>query len=461
MKKLVFVLLFFSFGTLSNVWAQNGAIPKYREKVEITVPKEKFRLYLLIGQSNMAGRGIVEPQDTVGNPRILRLNRQGDWEIAKDPLHFDKATAGVGPGLAFAREMLSEDDDMVIGLIPCAAGGSSIDMWKAGMYWSQTQSYPYDDALARTKLALKHGTLTGILWHQGEADSSPAKVAVYKSKLETLVAALRREFNAPSVPFIAGELPDYRTNEELLNQVFHDAGKDIPYFAVVSAKGFTALPDGIHLDSRSQREFGKRYAEKMKDFITDDDHPAIIITTQPTANTAVMQGCITGSLSVEASVTEGATLTYQWYAKTTNSNMGGTIVSGATGASFAIPAPLWAGTYYYFCEVRATGATSVRSGVATVTVSQQPVTVVETSDAPLARAYPNPTDGTVTLQFEATGKYVVSISDMTGKILHIQTVNNQTVRMDLSNYPAAVYILTIDDGKRKNTMRIIRNYHIS
>ena len=264
MKNLFLFLLYFSFGVLSNAVAQKGTIPQFREKVEITVPKEKFRLYLLIGQSNMAGRGVVEPQDTIGNPRILRLNRQGDWEIAKDPVHFDKKEAGVGLGLTFAREMLAEGDDTVIGLIPCAAGGSSIDMWKTGMYWNQTQSYPYDDALARTKLALKNGTLTGILWHQGEADSSPAKAAGYKAKLETLVAALRQEFNAPSVPFIAGEMADFRTNGALLNEVFHQAEHDIPYFAVVSAKGFNALPDGIHFDAQSQREFGKRYAEKMK-----------------------------------------------------------------------------------------------------------------------------------------------------------------------------------------------------
>ena len=200
---------------------------------------------------------------------------------------------------------------------------------------------------------------------------------------------------------------------------------------------------------------------KSSTSVSIDESQTIIITNQPETYTAVTQGSITGSLSVEASVAGNASLTYQWYSGTTNSNTGGTIVDGATGASFAIPKSLSAGKYYYFCEVRAAGATSVRSGVAAVTVLQQQATVVETSDAPLARAYPNPTDGTVILQFEATGKYVVTISDMAGKVLLIQTVNDQTAQLDLSNYPAAVYMLTIDDGKRKDTMRIIRNYCIS
>lgn len=261
-----FILLLCSlFALLPGAAGQRGTPPAVREVVEVTVPKEKFHLYLLIGQSNMAGRGIVEPRDTVGTPRILRLNRQGEWEVAKDPLHFDKAAAGVGPGTTFARAMLAgEAEDVTIGLIPCAAGGSGIDRWKTGEFWEQTRSFPYDDALLRTHLAMRDGTLRGILWHQGEADSSPAKAAAYQPKLEALVAALRREFRAPEVPFVAGEVPDYRAGEETINAVFHQAEETIPAFTVVSCRGFTALPDGVHLDAASQREFGRRYAEAMK-----------------------------------------------------------------------------------------------------------------------------------------------------------------------------------------------------
>ena len=224
----------------------------------------KFHLYLLIGQSNMAGRGIVDPQDREGNPRILRLNKEREWEIAKEPLHFDTPNAGVGPGLAFAREMLSDSDDIVIGLIPCAAGGSGIEHWRPGIFWEQTQTFPYDDALSRTKSALKDGTLAGILWHQGESEVLWGKVASYKTNLETLVAALRREFKTPSVPFLAGELSEFEVGNDEFNKVLYEVEKDILYFAVVSSKGLTAMPDGVHFDARSQREFGRRYAEKMK-----------------------------------------------------------------------------------------------------------------------------------------------------------------------------------------------------
>ena len=90
----------------------------------------------------------------------------------------------------------------------------------------------------------------------------------------------------------------------------------------------------------------------------------ITITTQPAPSTTVTQGSISGSLSVAASAAscvDGPN--YQWYSNTTNSNTGGTVIPGATGSSFTIPASLTAGTYYYYCIVN-TKCTSV----ATVTV---------------------------------------------------------------------------------------------
>jgi len=96
--------------------------------------------------------------------------------------------------------------------------------------------------------------------------------------------------------------------------------------------------------------------------------PVITINTYPTLTTYVTVGSITGSLGVSATATQSATLSYQWYSNTTNSNNGGSVISSATTASFTIPTTLTVGTYYYFCEVRATGATSVRSNVATVNV---------------------------------------------------------------------------------------------
>jgi hypothetical protein len=100
--------------------------------------------------------------------------------------------------------------------------------------------------------------------------------------------------------------------------------------------------------------------------------PVITITTQPAdISITVGMGAITENLTVAASVTEDATLSYQWYSNTSAANTGGTAIVGATNATFTFPADIKYGTYYYFCEVSATGgAAAVRSDVATVTVEE-------------------------------------------------------------------------------------------
>ena len=98
-----------------------------------------------------------------------------------------------------------------------------------------------------------------------------------------------------------------------------------------------------------------------------------------------------------------------------------------------------------------------KTAVCVVTVTPQSVTSTETSDALLARVYPNPTEGVFTLEFEAEGVYNLTLADMSGKVLMRQTVKGQRVQMDLSNYPAGAYLLTIDDGKRQSAVRIVKN----
>jgi len=99
--------------------------------------------------------------------------------------------------------------------------------------------------------------------------------------------------------------------------------------------------------------------------------PVITISQQPAALTNVTAGNISGSKMVTATVTENASLSYQWYSNTVNSNEGGAPLAGRTNAQKDISADLTVGTHYFFCEVSTVCGTanSVRSNVAAVVVS--------------------------------------------------------------------------------------------
>ncbi|MBO0948120.1 sialate O-acetylesterase [Fibrella forsythiae] len=232
------------------------------------VTPANFHLYMLAGQSNMAGRGTVEDTDKIPHPRVWVLNRSNQWVPATEPLHFDKpAVVGVGPGLAFGRQLAAQDTNVFIGLIPTAVGGSAIDAWQPGGYHEQTKNYPYDEAIKRVKLAQESGTLHGILWHQGESDSKPELAAVYEQKLTQLIGRFRQIANSPTVPVVVGTLGDFYVEKNpagtQINAILRNVPTHVARVACVDASGLTDGGDATHFNAASARELGRRYATAM------------------------------------------------------------------------------------------------------------------------------------------------------------------------------------------------------
>jgi len=133
---------------------------------------QNLHLFLLVGQSNMAGRGEIEDSDRVPIDHVFALNARGEWVPAVDPVHWDKPSAGVGLARSFAVEYLKHHPGVSVGLIPAACGGSPISSWAPGEYFDGTHSHPYDDALARFHQAAASGTLKGVLWHKARATAA-------------------------------------------------------------------------------------------------------------------------------------------------------------------------------------------------------------------------------------------------------------------------------------------------
>lgn len=232
-------------------------------------PKEKFHLFLLAGQSNMAGRGAIAPEDKVPHPRVLMLDHSGNWVPAVDPVHFDKPFAGVGPGRRFAILLAESDPSITVGLIPAACGGSPLSTWTPGAFWQQTESHPYDDALARTRKAMESDTLKGILWHQGEADCGNSLSRTYHKRLTELFRRFRSEFGNPELPILVGQLSQFpgekwNDSKKRVDAAQRKVVEEMAPAAFVTSEGLTSNPDRVHFDAKSQREFGRRYFEAYR-----------------------------------------------------------------------------------------------------------------------------------------------------------------------------------------------------
>ena len=234
---------------------------------------ETIHSFLMIGQSNMAGRGEFADVEPIVNPRCHML-RMGRWQQMYEPVNPDrdiftiKYHSGISLAASFADELQKRTGDR-IGLIPCADGGTGIDQWMPG-------EVLFDHAVMMTKLALRSSTFGGILWHQGEADSYEGKLEVYREKFITMITALRRELGAEELPVIIGELSEdierlEKPNIIKMNENFHAIADELPHCAVVSSKGLTLKDDRLHFNAVSLREFGRRYFEAYLNVVNDNE----------------------------------------------------------------------------------------------------------------------------------------------------------------------------------------------
>lgn len=220
-------------------------------------------IYLLIGQSNMAGRGVVEAIDRQPNPRVWKFTEKESWEAAVEPLRFDKpGLEGVGPGLSFGKVLAEKLPEEEIGLVNRAFGGTKIAQWKRG-------EKLYEDAVQATRAATAEGgTLRGILWLQGESDYSTTDVDTYRQALIELIRNLRGDFGNESLPVVVGEIPHFlqetnRRQPAVINEALAGASRELKDVGVVSAEGLTDKGDKVHLDADSQRRLGERFADEM------------------------------------------------------------------------------------------------------------------------------------------------------------------------------------------------------
>ena len=165
------------------------------------------------------------------------------------------------------------------------------------------------------------------------------------------------------------------------------------------------------------------------------------ITSQPA--TSAQNICINGTATALTITATGAGITYQWYKNTTSSNSGGTLIAGATAASYT-PITTTAGDTYYYCVVSGTcspAATSDVSGLIKVfgvsvagTISSSVASICDSGSAALTLA-----GNTGTIQWQILDNSVwTDISGETASTYTTPTLSQITsYRAQVTNGPCA------------------------
>ena len=234
---------------------------------------DDFDVYLLIGQSNMAGRGPLEAKDTTeAIEGVWLLNADGIPEPAIAPLNKystirkELSLQGYNPGCEFGRIMHSETGRPIL-LVVNARGGSHIAEWQP----DNSNGY-FRDAVSRTQEALKYGSLKGILWNQGETDVEK-KTRDYPEKFSLMISELRKQLDAENVPVVIGQVGRWKWApkediDRFNGSIVPETSKIVSNCTYVSSEGlerrFKDKERDPHYGRKAQIELGRRYAEAIK-----------------------------------------------------------------------------------------------------------------------------------------------------------------------------------------------------
>lgn len=150
-------------------------------------------VWLCGGQSNMdMVVGACDRADDANSTTTpnMHLSYGGGWSQAA------KGNNGgfSGTGYWFGHHLAEAMPDLPIGLIKCAVGGSTAETWSPGGELYKTRLEP-----------LMPYALKGVVWYQGEANTD--RPSLYSQAMEVLIAAWRRSFDNPALPFVFMQLP--------------------------------------------------------------------------------------------------------------------------------------------------------------------------------------------------------------------------------------------------------------
>lgn len=235
-----------------------------------------FDIYLLIGQSNCAGRGyMLESDTTTILPGVWLLNAEGRPEPAKAPFNrYSNIRKGlsmqqIGPAMGFAPMMHASTGRNIL-IIQNAKGGSGLGEWQNEDPSAVTF---LDSTLFRAIPALRYGQLKGIIWHQGETDTSNGTAGdIYVTRFTQMISRLRSALGVGAeVPVIVGELGQWEWEKKELIDAFNDV--TLPRLTEVVPNCHKVESDGLecrsqnhsdpHFSRESNIELGRRYAEAM------------------------------------------------------------------------------------------------------------------------------------------------------------------------------------------------------
>jgi hypothetical protein len=242
-------------------------------------PAAECKLFVLAGQSNMAGRGRYSelPLEERALPDNVELHA----------VVMDAGLRGVkglfGPELGLARVLGPVFADQNLVLVKYAVDASSLLDWAPD--WdraaAEVTGHPEFGPLYQKLMDLVAEVqrrspvpcqAAAVFWMQGERDARiPEAGQQYEENLSYLIGRVRTDLDVPDLPFILGRVNPPQELYPLVEEVRAAQARVVQRVGsavLVSTGGLPKAPDNLHYNTAGQMELGRRFAEAYLDLAT-------------------------------------------------------------------------------------------------------------------------------------------------------------------------------------------------
>jgi hypothetical protein len=260
-----------------------------------------YQVYLLGGQSNANGRAdatqLTAPLDAPQTNVRFYWNRtqavtnvgwvlENQWTVLAPGTGHGTGTPvypkEFGPEVSFGRAIAAAKPTANIAIIKYSHGGTNLSSnWSASGTQYTTFVSTVQTALAALTGAGHTYQLRGMLWQQGEADTSGTAADNYQTNLTSLIARVRTDLNGGAAfPFVIGSISNSQYGSAIttvgsgsykVRQAQQAVAAADPTVGIVITDGYTTRPgDSIHFDHTAQITLGQSFSTAMMALETAD-----------------------------------------------------------------------------------------------------------------------------------------------------------------------------------------------
>lgn len=248
-----------------------------------TNPTAKYQVFILAGQSNMAGDGMnheitAQYHEVQENVKIYAEGTvsntvSGVWSSLRPG--FGSGSGTFGPELIFGRDMAKNLPENKVLIVKCGWSGTNLSSdWRPPSAGGK-EGHLYTHLITTVKKAMaEFGTddyeIAGMCWMQGESDACsiyPARE--YEATLTHFINDVRNELKAPSMRFVIAMIDDSPTWPEhaIVRQAQVDVADKVPYVGVFDTKDLET--DGVHYKTKGILEMGALFADVMMEELSN------------------------------------------------------------------------------------------------------------------------------------------------------------------------------------------------